>query len=93
MGAVPFPENSRDNSVGIETGYGMDGRGSMPGRGKTFLFCIESRTAMGPTQPLIRLVSGTVSPGVKRQSMQIQYIFLGDAAFSLLFGEPVSINY
>jgi hypothetical protein len=27
---------SRDSSVGIATGYGLDGRGSIPGKGKKF---------------------------------------------------------
>jgi hypothetical protein len=29
---------SRDSSVGITTGYGIDGRGSNPGKGKIFFF-------------------------------------------------------
>jgi hypothetical protein len=32
----------RDNSVGIETGYGLGGRGSIPGRSK-ILFCTTQR--------------------------------------------------
>jgi hypothetical protein len=31
-----YTRGSWDNSVGIAAGYGLDGRGSMPGRGKRF---------------------------------------------------------
>jgi hypothetical protein len=34
---------SKDSSVGIETGYGLDGGG------KVFLFIMASRRALGPT--------------------------------------------
>jgi hypothetical protein len=41
---------SRDNAVGIETGYGLDkrDRSSSPGSGKIFLFTL-SRPVLGPT--------------------------------------------
>jgi hypothetical protein len=34
-------------------GYGLDGRGSNPGRGNIFLFYTTSTPALGPTQPPI----------------------------------------
>jgi hypothetical protein len=34
--------DSQDSSVNIKTGYGLDGRGSIPGRGKRF-FCFPQR--------------------------------------------------
>jgi hypothetical protein len=40
---------SRDSSLGIATGYELDDRGSIPGRGKIFLFSIAYRPALGPT--------------------------------------------
>jgi hypothetical protein len=46
------------SSACIARGYGLDGRGSIPGRGKIFPFCITSRPAMGPTQPPIQWVPG-----------------------------------
>jgi hypothetical protein len=48
----------RDSSVGIRTGYGLDGGGFDSQQG-TFLFFTASRRALGPIQP-IELV-----PGVK----------------------------
>jgi hypothetical protein len=51
------------SSVGIATGYGLDGRVSIPGRGKIFLFSIASRPALGPTQPPIQWVPVRFSRG------------------------------
>jgi hypothetical protein len=59
-------EQSHDSSVGIGTGYGLDGQGSNPGKGKIFLFPTTSRLALGPTQSPIQWVMGTISPGIKR---------------------------
>jgi hypothetical protein len=52
----------RDSSVGIATG-----RGSISGRGKTFLFSTASRPTLGPTQLPVQWVLGALSPGVKSQ--------------------------
>jgi hypothetical protein len=43
---------SGDSSLGIATGCGLDNRGSIPNRGKIFLFSIDSRPALGPTSLL-----------------------------------------
>jgi hypothetical protein len=63
---------SRDSSVGIATGYGLDDRGgggsSSPGRVKNFHFSISSRPALGSTQPPIKWV-----PGVKRQGREADH--------------------
>jgi hypothetical protein len=58
-------QGSRDSSVGIATGYGLDDRGvgvPSPGRVKNFLFT-SSRPALGPTQPHIQLEPGAPSRG------------------------------
>jgi hypothetical protein len=57
-------------SVSIATAYGLDDRGSVPGRGKIFLYSTASRPTLGPTQPPSQWVSGGVSPGVKRQGRE-----------------------
>jgi hypothetical protein len=38
-----FLTASFHSSVGIETGYGLDGRGSIPDRGKRFVFSTPQR--------------------------------------------------
>jgi hypothetical protein len=58
-------KRSRDSSVGLATGYKLDGQGSIPGRGK--FFSITSGPALGPTQPPIHWEPGDLSPGIKRQ--------------------------
>jgi hypothetical protein len=46
-------------------GNRLDGWGSIPGKGKIFLFSVVCRKALGPTQPPIQSVVGAFSPGVK----------------------------
>jgi hypothetical protein len=47
-------------------GYGMDGQGLIPGKGKIIPFSSMSRQALGSTQPPIQWVQGALSLGVKR---------------------------
>jgi hypothetical protein len=47
------------SSVGIATGYGLDGQGSNPDRGKFFLISTASRPTLGPTQPPIQRIPET----------------------------------
>jgi hypothetical protein len=49
---------SRDSTVGIATGYGLDSRGVG--------VRVPSRPALGPTQFPIQWVSGNISLAVKR---------------------------
>jgi hypothetical protein len=56
---------SRDSSVGVATGYGLDGRSSSPNGGMIFVLSM-SRPVLGPTQPPIQWVPGVLSPRVKR---------------------------
>jgi hypothetical protein len=67
---------SRDSSVGIALGFGLDDRGSrvrMPGGAGNFLFTTASRTALGPTQPPIQLVAGALYLGVKRPGREASH--------------------
>jgi hypothetical protein len=63
----------RDSSVGIATGYWMDGRGSIPGRGNIFFFSIVSGPARGLSQPPIQWVSGALSPEVRRPGREADH--------------------
>ena len=47
------------SSVGVATGYGLDGPGSNPGRDEIFR---QSRPALGPTEPPVKWVPD-LSPG------------------------------
>jgi hypothetical protein len=42
---------NRDSSVGIVADHDIDGRGSIPGSGKTSFFSTASRPALRPTYP------------------------------------------
>jgi hypothetical protein len=63
----------RDISVDIATGYGLDGRGSIPGKGQIFLFSTASIPVLGPVQPAIQWVPGPLSPEVKRQGREADH--------------------
>jgi hypothetical protein len=57
---------SRDSSVGIATGYGLEdqeGREFESRQGNNFYFPISSRPALGSTQPPIKWVPGALSRG------------------------------
>jgi hypothetical protein len=57
---------SRDSSVSIATGYGLDDRGggsSSTRRVKNFHFSISSRPALGSTQPILNGYGGLLPGG------------------------------
>jgi hypothetical protein len=67
---------SRNSSVGIALGYGLDDRGSrvrFPAEAVIFLLTAASRTALGPTQPPIQGVPGALSLGVKRPEREADH--------------------
>jgi hypothetical protein len=66
-------KRSQDSSVSIVKGYDLDGRGSIPGRGKIFLSSTVSRPALGPTQPPIQWVPGGLSLGIKQQGCEADH--------------------
>jgi hypothetical protein len=51
---------------GIVTGYGLDDRLSIPGRGKIFRLLHSIQTGSGATQPPIQWLPGVRSPDVER---------------------------
>jgi hypothetical protein len=55
---------SQDSSVGIETGYGLDDRCSIPGSIPVFNFSLlhSIQTDLGPTQPPIQCVPRVKQP-------------------------------
>jgi hypothetical protein len=57
---------SRDNSVGIATGYRLEGLSSISGTSNNFLFSTASRPVLVSTQPPVQSVSEALSLGVKR---------------------------
>jgi hypothetical protein len=73
MTLVPM---SRDSSVGIVLGYGLDYWGSrvrLPAGLGIFLFTTASRTVLGPTQPSIQWVPGAFYLGVKRPGREADH--------------------
>jgi hypothetical protein len=61
LSVITIPgHKSRDSSVGIALGYGLDDRGSRARfpAGSGNLFTTAFRPALGPTQPPIQWVSG-----------------------------------
>jgi hypothetical protein len=58
--------------VGIATGNGLEGSGSIPGNAR-FFFCTVSRPTLGPTQPPIQWVLGSLSPGLKRPGREADH--------------------
>jgi hypothetical protein len=55
----------RGRSVSVVSGYGLDDRGSIPGRGeRIFLLASVSRPALGPTQPPFKWVPWVLSTGL-----------------------------
>jgi hypothetical protein len=54
------------NSVGIATGYGLDDRGSIPGRGKRFSLLPSVQTGSGVHPASYPVGTGALSIGVKR---------------------------
>jgi hypothetical protein len=70
-------EKSRDSSVGIALGYGLDDWGSrvrfLAGQGIFLFTTAVSRTTLGPTQPPTQWVPGALSLGVKRPGREADH--------------------
>jgi hypothetical protein len=56
-------------------GYGLGGRGSIPGRVNIFLVSAAYRPDLETTQPTIQCVPGeAISLGVKRQGREVDHL-------------------
>jgi hypothetical protein len=64
---------------GIAADYGLDVRGSIPGRVKIFLFSTASRRSPAPTKPPTQLTREALSPGVKRPGRKAGHSLLSSA--------------
>jgi hypothetical protein len=60
---------SRDSSVGIATGYGLNGR-NLIDRGKRFFSILQRPDRLWGLRSLIQLELGALSPTVKRQGRE-----------------------
>jgi hypothetical protein len=66
---VTTSPRSRVSSVGIATGYGLDGSDSIPE--SKVLLLTESWPTLGFAQPPIQWVPGTISPGINGRSVKL----------------------
>jgi hypothetical protein len=92
-------KKSRDSSVGIALGYGLDDRSSefrFPAGDEIFLFITASRTALGPTQPPIQWVPGALFLGVKRPGREAGHSSPSSAevkeCVELYFHSPIRLH-
>jgi hypothetical protein len=68
-----YDKGSRESSSDLAMRYGLDGWGSIVGKGKIFLFT-ASRTALGSTRPSIQWVPWALCPRVKRQGREADHV-------------------
>jgi hypothetical protein len=68
-------DNWSYSSVGIAMIYGLDGRGSIPGREKRFFFT-ASGPAPGLTHSPVQCVPGAFPPWVKRPGREADHLHL-----------------
>jgi hypothetical protein len=66
------PIKSRASSVGIATGYGLDGPGSISGRDRRF-FGTSFQIGSGSHSASIQWVARALSPEVKRPGYETDY--------------------
>jgi hypothetical protein len=65
---------SRDNVVGIATGYGLDDRGvGVRAPVGSRIFSMSSIPALGSTQPFIQWLLAALSPEVKRPGSEADH--------------------
>jgi hypothetical protein len=62
---------SRDSSVSLVIGYGVDGRGSIADTGKTFFFTPHRPDRLGHIQPPIQWVLGLLQRGYSGRGVRL----------------------
>jgi hypothetical protein len=87
---------SWDSSVNIVIGCGLDSLGSIPRKGKNFIFHTTSKPALRSTQPSIQWVFGAVSPGVKQLGAWswpfTSIYYQGQEWWSYTFNPPIHVH-
>jgi hypothetical protein len=87
---------SRRSSVDILTGYGLDGRDSIPNRDKNiFLYSTAFRPALGPTQRPIQSVPVVLTLGVKRRGVKLishLHLVLTSRMMELYLHSPICLH-
>jgi hypothetical protein len=68
-----FRSRNRDSSVGIATGYGLDGRGSIPGRDYRFSLLDSVQTDSGAHPAFYPMGFGGDFPRVKRPEREADH--------------------
>jgi hypothetical protein len=68
-----FGTANRDSSLGTTADYGLDGPNSINQHLKIFVSSTRCRQILGPTQPHIQWVPGTLVPGVKRTAREADH--------------------
>jgi hypothetical protein len=81
--------NNRVTSVGVAEGYRLDCQGYISSRGGIFLFSTVSIPPLGPTQPPIQWVPGTVFLGIKRLGREANHLPPSNAEVKI--GGPIPL--
>jgi hypothetical protein len=68
-----YADRSRDSSFDIVTGYRLDGLVCIPRSGRLFSSPQRPDPVLGPTQPPIQWVPGSLSSGVKRPGREADH--------------------
>jgi hypothetical protein len=88
-------QRSRDSSVSIAIGYGLNGQGSIPGKGKILFSSPQHPDWLGPTQPPIQWVPGALPLGVKRPGREVTthlHLVLRSRMVELYLHSPIRIH-
>jgi hypothetical protein len=77
---------NRNIPVAIAMGYGLDDRGSIPGRSKILLFSVATRPALGPTQSPVQWEPGDYLPIGKAAVLEADHSSLSSSKVKSVAG-------